>query len=268
MPQVLLIRSLPQLRLFTEHHVFAVWDFMQLLKSLQELLAPAGVPWLPPRYPRLAGLINELVAAEECDCLPVELGGPCYLSHFSLYRAAMQEIGADTSSIDAVLAVAAHEGLDRALLHPAIPEPSRRFMQSTRSLIQSGQPHLQAAAFCFGRELLVPDLFRALLDQLQLHSLHAPILSWYFKRHISLDGDSHGPLAEQMVAELCESRPGALSAVESVRNRVVRERDAFWESIARVLAYAPHVQPLSTPSSQLVPAKTGVVAPHPDAFAT
>jgi hypothetical protein len=42
-----------------------------------------------------------LVAAEECDCLPDELGGPCYLSHFSIYRAAMQEIGADTRSIDA-----------------------------------------------------------------------------------------------------------------------------------------------------------------------
>ena len=249
MPQVLLIRSLPQLRLFTEHHVFAVWDFMQLLKSLQELLAPAGVPWVPPRYPRLAGLITELVAAEECDCLPVELGGPCTLSHFSLYRAAMQEIGADTSSIDAVLAVAAHEGLDRAMLHPAIPEPSRRFMLSTRSLIQSGQPHLLAAAFCFGRELLVPDLFRALLDQLQLHQLHAPILSWYFMRHISLDGDSHGPLAEQMVAELCEGRSGAMREVEAVRNRVVRERETFWESIARVLAHPPHGQPAPVPDA-------------------
>jgi hypothetical protein len=244
MPQVLLIQSLPQLRLFTEHHVFAVWDFMQLLKSLQQLLAPAGVPWVPPRYPQVAGLINELVAAEECDCLPVELGGPCYLSHFSIYRAAMQEIGADTSSIDAVLAVATQQGLDQALLHPAIPEPSRRFMASTQRLIDSGQPHLLAAAFCYGRELLVPNLFRTLLDQLHLHQLHAPILAWYFERHISLDGDSHGPLAEQMVAELCEGRSAAISEVESVRNQVVRERDLFWESIATVLQPAAHLPPL------------------------
>ena len=267
MPQVLLIKSLPQLRLFTEHHIFAVWDFMQLLKSLQQLLAPASVPWVPPRYPRTAGLINELVAAEECDCLPVELGGPCYLSHFSLYRAAMQEIGADTCPIDAVLGVAAHEGLDRALLHPAIPEPSRRFMQSTRSLIESGQPHLLAAAFCFGRELLVPDLFRALLDQLQFHQLHAPILSWYFERHISLDGDSHGPLAEQMVAELCEGRPEALSEVAAVRNHVLRERDAFWTSIAAVLQRAPDFRPLSCLSSDQARVQTAVVASCPDVFA-
>lgn len=235
MSQVLLIKSLPQLRLFTEHHVFAVWDFMQLLKSLQQLLAPADVPWVPPRYPRGAGLINELVATEECDCLPVELGGPRHLSHFSIYRAAMEEIGADTSSIDAVLAVVSQLGFGRAILHPAIPEPARRFMQSTQSVINSAQPHLLAAAFCYGRELLVPNLFRGLLDQLRLHQLHAPILSWYFERHIALDGDSHGPLAEQMVTELCGGRSAAMREVDLVRNRVVRERDLFWESIAEAL---------------------------------
>lgn len=267
MPQVLSIRSLPQLRLFTEHHVFAVWDFMQLLKSLQELLVPAGVPWVPPPYPRIAGLVNELVAAEECDCLPAELGGPGYLSHFSIYCAAMQEIGADTSAIDAVLAVAAREGLDQALQHPAIPEPSRRFMQSTRSLIATGQPHLMAAAFCFGRELLVPELFSTLLDQLRFHALHAPILAWYFERHISLDGDTHGPLAQQMVAELCEGHPGAMSEAEAVRNRVVRDREVFWESIAQVLQPAADFQPFSCLPLDLIRVQTGVVAPHSDALA-
>lgn len=215
-----------------EHHVFAVWDFMLLLKSLQGLLAPAGVPWLPPRHPRAAGLINELVSIEECDCLPSELGGPSYLSHFSIYRAAMEEIGADTSAIDAVLAVAAQDGLDQAIRHPSIPEPSRRFMVSTLDVIHSGEPHRLATAFCYGRELLVPDLFRSLRDQLLLHQLHAPILCWYLDRHITLDGDSHGPLAQQMVKELCEGRTTAIREVASLRGRVVGERQMFWQAIA------------------------------------
>lgn len=247
MAQVLTIKSLPQLRLFMEHHVFAVWDFMLLLKSLQGILAPAGVPWLPPRHPRVAGLINELVTAEECDCLPVELGGPSYLSHFSIYHAAMQEVGADTRPIDAVLAVAAQHGLNQAMLHPLIPEPSRRFMASTLSLINSGQAHLLAAAFCYGRELLVPDLFRCLRDQLLRHQLNAPILTWYLERHIALDGDSHGPLAEQMVMELCEGRFPEISAVASLRARVVRERESFWGSIAAVLQLVTEFQPLLEP---------------------
>lgn len=153
----------------------------------------------------------------------------------TVYRAAMEEIGADTSWIDAVLAVVSQHGFGRAILHPAIPEPARRFMQSTQSVINSAQPHLLAAAFCYGRELLVPNLFRGLLDQLRLHQLHAPILPWYFERHIALDGDSHGPLAEQMVTELCGGRSAAMREVDLVRNRVVRERDLFWESIAEAL---------------------------------
>ncbi|MFL2672181.1 MAG: DUF3050 domain-containing protein [Prochlorococcaceae cyanobacterium] len=97
------IDSMAGLRLFMEHHVFAVWDFMQLLKALQQHLAPSGVPWTPPSHPQLAGLINSLVAEEECDLLPNSLGGPLYLSHFAIYRKAMEEIGADTTVIDAML---------------------------------------------------------------------------------------------------------------------------------------------------------------------
>ena len=97
------IVSIADLRVFVEQHVFVVWDFMLLLKALQQHLAPSGVPWVPPRYPRSAGLINSLVAEEECDCLPEALGGPLHLSHFGIYRRAMEEIGADTTAIDAVL---------------------------------------------------------------------------------------------------------------------------------------------------------------------
>jgi len=224
-----------------EHHVFAVWDFMLLLKSLQQQIVPSGTPWLPPKHPGIAGLVNALVAEEECDCLPAELGGSIHLSHFSIYRRAMQEIGADTRAIDAVLSIAQNNGLHHAILHPAIPTPSKLFIRGTLDIIESAQAHLMAAAFCYGRECLVPDLFKQLLAQISQNSLRAPTLAWYLERHITLDGDSHGPLAERMVQELCENDARRIQEVEAMKCRVVDQRNDFWVSIAQAL-HAPSDQ--------------------------
>src|SRR5229473_8173075 len=75
------IDRLGALRLFMEHHVFAVWDFMSLLKALQARLCCVGVPWLPAADPQATRFINEIVLAEESD----EDGQGRFLSHFELY---------------------------------------------------------------------------------------------------------------------------------------------------------------------------------------
>ncbi len=229
------IQTMAQLRLFMQHHVFAVWDFMLLLKALQQQLAPSGSPWLPSPHPRAAGLINQLIAEEECDCLPVQLGGPCHLSHFEIYLLAMEEVGADTAPIKAVLQLVTSDGVEVALTHPAIPQPSQRFIAGTQVVIRSAKAHLLAAAFCYGREQLVSGLFRDLRDQLVGASLHAPILLWYLERHIALDGDSHGPLAEDIVIELCKRQPLKLDEVAALRTCVEQDRATFWGDIACIL---------------------------------
>ena len=61
------INSIEELSVFMTHHVYAVWDFMSLLKKLQYDLVPNGSPWLPSPNGNLVRFINEIVMEEESD---------------------------------------------------------------------------------------------------------------------------------------------------------------------------------------------------------
>src|SRR5436309_8744264 len=94
------LASIEAIRTFQEHHVFAVWDFMSLLKSLQRNLTCVQVPWVPTGPTGSRRLINDIVLVEESD----ELRGG-FTSHFELYVDGMREAGADVSTIDAFIAL-------------------------------------------------------------------------------------------------------------------------------------------------------------------
>lgn len=225
------IRTLAHLRLFMESHVFAVWDFMSLLKSLQRSLTSVEVPWVPTQHRESRRFINEIVLGEESDEYE---GQP--VSHFEIYLDAMSAAGADATVIKAV-SEAAHNCRpgDLSPLQEALqkaPQAAQDFVRTTFRVIQEGTVAAQAAAFTFGREDTIPDMFRALVKDLN-REMEGDLSQfvWYLQRHIEVDGDDHGPLSLRMVADLCGVSPQAWEEASHAAQDALRARLALWDGI-------------------------------------
>jgi len=223
------IRSPAALRTFMEFHVFAVWDFMSLLKDLQRRLCCIAVPWLPPADRESARLINEIVLGEESDAD----GRGGHASHFDLYHRAMVDFGASSIKIDRLLAelargVDVEQGLGRAGADDGI----RRFVGYTFSVIDSGDPCRVASAFTFGREDLLPAVFQRIVDELHEQSGGGLArFQYYLQRHIDLDGGEHGPMATRLVETICGDDPTKWQAARDAAVGSLEARRVLWDAI-------------------------------------
>jgi len=226
------VSDMAGLRLFMEHHVYAVWDFMSLLKCLQHQLAPASVPWVPTQQGRVQRFINEIVLEEESDRRP---DGDGYISHFELYCDAMDEVGADSSTVRRFVDRVAGHGLEHGLSFGELPPVAERFMRGTFRFIESGKPHVVAAAFTLGREQVVPLMFRRLLQVMGVSAADAPMFHYYLERHVELDGDSHGPLAIALLEELCAGDSGLVNEALRAAENAILARIAFWDVLRDIL---------------------------------
>lgn len=223
------IHSLEDLQVFMEHHVYAVWDFMSLLKALQLHLTSVQIPWRPVGNATTRFLINEIVTGEESDVDENDNR----TSHFELYLKAMQQAGAQTASIDALIEdVNKNLSVASILSAPSIPEAAKGFMQTTFDVIHSNQPHLMAAVFTFGREDLIPDMFLSLIKELKKEFPNkVNIIQYYIERHIEVDGGHHSALALEMTETLCGNDPQKWEEATLFVKRALQSRLALWDSI-------------------------------------
>ncbi len=217
------IRTPAHLRLFMESHVYAVWDFMSLLKALQRALTSVEVPWVPSPLPASRRFVNEIVLGEESDEYE---GRPA--SHFELYLEAMARAGADTRPMSAVLQ---HARLGKLVLE-GVPAAARAFVETTFRVIREGSIAAQAASFTFGREDAIPSMFRSMVRDLN-REMDGDLAQfvWYLERHIEVDGDEHGPLSLRMVSDLCGDDPNLWEEAAQAAEEALTARLALWDGI-------------------------------------
>ncbi|WP_165784649.1 DUF3050 domain-containing protein [Solitalea longa] len=223
------IKTIEHLRIFMQHHVFAVWDFMSLLKSLQQNLTCTEAPWRPVGSAATRYLINEIVTGEESDV--DEQGNR--ISHFELYLDAMKQAGANKSQLKFFLkCVTGIYSVTNALRTAELPESVQQFVNYTFNTIAEGKLHTQAAVFTFGREDLIPDMFVSILRELdQQHPGEISIFRYYIERHIEVDGGHHGELAIQMTTDLCEDDEDKWKAAEKAIVNALNSRIKLWDGV-------------------------------------
>ncbi len=218
------------LLVFMEHHVFAVWDFMSLLKSLQQKLTCIEVPWRPSASSSACRLINEIVLAEESD---ISADGEC-ASHFELYHNAMKHAGANAEPIEKFLgAIEKGASWHEAMQTTSISHYVKDFVETTFDIINSKDVCRIASAFTFGREDLLPEVFAQIVDRLNVESSGTlDAFEYYLQRHIELDGERHGAMAQRLVEELCGEDEGRWRAAEESAVRSLQVRKRMWDGIA------------------------------------
>ena len=217
-------KNIKDIQILMEHHIYAVWDFMSLLKSLQSILTCTSSPWKPVGDRNIRRLINSIVLEEESDV--DQNGDPS--SHYEMYLDAMQESGANTNPIISFVNQVSSNNI------PKINNEIDDFLSFTFETINSKKPHKIASAFTFGREDLIPDMFTSIVKEYNTSNKLDKFI-YYLNRHIELDGGEHGPLALQLIADLCADDEKKWGEVEETAVKSLIARKKLWDAVSSQL---------------------------------
>ena len=218
------LNTIEDVQKLMEIHVYAVWDFMSLLKGLQIELTCTTLPWKPVGDTKIRRLINSIVLEEESDV--DSAGNPS--SHYEMYLEAMKECGANTNEIDKFVNSVSDLNL------PKVNTAIDSFLATTFDILNSGEAHKIAAAFTFGREDLIPDMFTAIVNDLSKENKLDKFV-YYLERHIELDGGEHGPLALELISNLCGDDKQKWKEVEETAIACLVARKELWDLVLKGL---------------------------------
>jgi hypothetical protein len=232
-PVYKIIKTPQDMCVFMEHHIYAVWDFMSLLKALQIHLTSTNIPWFPKGDGEVRFFINEVVVGEESD---VDFYGN-RKSHFEMYLDAMEQSGASTLNIERFVSfLKKNSNLDSAFVEVEENYAVSEFVKHTFEVIKTAKPHLMAAVFTFGREDLIPDMFLSMVSEFKTKFPDKfSLMNYYLERHIEIDGDHHSILALKMIENLCGNDPKLWQEALEIAQVTLKKRNLLWDSIYKTI---------------------------------
>jgi len=163
------------------------------------------------------------------------LGG--YSSHFELYLDAMDQCGADKQVIEAVIeGVRTGRSARWSLACAGAPAAAQTFCDSTFKVIETGTVAAVATAFALSREDVVPLMFQQIVDDLRLKDMNGyDRFIYYLDRHIAVDADTHGPMAFEMIDQLCGDDPMKWQEAEKAARITIESRIRLWDGALKAI---------------------------------
>lgn len=221
------------LKTFMEHHVFAVWDFMSLVKRLQRDLTSTNLVWESKEYKVATRMINEIILGEESDDITDE----GYISHFELYKKAMNEVNAEKKQINCLTdSLKQYHEPNKILKYLSTQtctnEDVKKFISETFKVIIDKSTSFNLGYFYYGREHAIPPMFQKLHDSICVNrNTPCPNMKKYLIRHIQVDSESHAPMSEIMMKEVSngdetEEKEMIIGGIYAIENRI-----DFWTNI-------------------------------------
>jgi hypothetical protein len=218
------INTTDKLAIFMSRHVYAVWDFMVLLKSLQIKYTNVNMYWTPPENMIAARMINMIVLGEETD----DIDGVA-LSHLELYIRAMNDSNIPTKDIMGFIKKVSLIRGDVSLMvkFHNIPPYIKEFILNTLSMANS-KSVITASAFLYGREDPIPEMFSKIVSMgIVDTNVH---FKKYLERHIELDHDHHAPMARKFIDSIIKN-DNDRNLIQLGRIQAINARIKLWDGI-------------------------------------
>ena len=131
-----------------------------------------------------------------------------------------------------IVDVNAGESMKNILSKANYPSHIKNFLDFTFHVVYSNKPHIIAAVFTFGREDLIPDMFIEIIKNLKMSKEEdLADLTYYFERHIEVDSGEHGPMAIEMIKQLCGEDSKKWDEALNYSKQALELRIKLWDGI-------------------------------------